>query len=412
MIKCRQISLNVVNVCVLLVLIEVSLAFPTRSWAGYASLIMDADDGLILHADSADDLNHPASLTKMMTLYLLFQALTEGRITLATQMTVSTRAAIQPPSKLNLTPESSLTVEKAILALITKSANDVAYTVAETLGGNEEGFAEIMTYTARRLGMYNTVFLNASGLPNKLQLTTARDMAILGRAMVKHHSRYYHYFSTRYFRYGESIIPTHNRLLLNCKGVDGIKTGYIASSGFNLVTSAKRDGRRLVGVVLGAATARWRDTHMAHLLDVAFSRLTQNGAPFITDEPGRQLPLQRIAITSSHGSEQQKISTSKFNVVGTIVTRNWGIQLSYFRKTKVTQESINSVVRKIKPLRDKHFTVEPVGTRNSFIYKARLAGITQREARSICEYITRVRDLPVALVCHVIRQSGTISTDS
>ena len=255
------------------------LALPSEARAGYASFVINADNGEVIHSDHADVINHPASLTKMMTLYLLFEALDRGRATLATQLPVSAHAAGQAPSKLGLSVGETISAEDAILALVTKSANDVACAVGEFLGGTESKFAAAMTAKARALGMTKTVFHNASGLPIAGQVTSARDMATLARALIKRYPRYYHYFATREFDYGDTKIVSHNRVLLNYEGADGLKTGYIAASGFNLVTSAKRNGHRLVGVVLGGRTSRWRDQHMEDLLDASFAHVSGNRLP-------------------------------------------------------------------------------------------------------------------------------------
>ncbi len=252
--------------------------------ARYASMVVDAETGEVLHAVNADTQKYPASLTKIMTLYMLFDEMKRGRFTLDSRLAVSVHASRQSPSRLGLKPGQSIRVEDAVLALVTKSANDVAVVVAEAIGGSEDRFGELMTARARQLGMKRTTFRNASGLPNKGQLSTARDMVTLARALLRNHGDYYHYFSTRSFSYGKLTMTTHNRLMLNYPGADGIKTGYIAASGFNLVASAKRNGRRLVGVVFGGQSARARDAHMADLLDAAFAKLPGQG-PTIDNLP-------------------------------------------------------------------------------------------------------------------------------
>ncbi|MBF0095018.1 MAG: D-alanyl-D-alanine carboxypeptidase [Alphaproteobacteria bacterium] len=277
------------------------LTVPADARAGYASFVVDADNGRVIHSDRADVRNHPASLTKMMTLYLLFEALDQGQVKMSSRVSVSANAAKQAPSRLGVPVGETLSVEEAILALVTKSANDVACATAEFLGGSEARFAAAMTAKARSLGMKQTEFRNASGLPNPGQVTSARDMATLARALIKRFPQYYHYFSTREFNYGPTKITTHNRLLLSYEGADGLKTGYIGASGFNLVTSAKRDGRRLVGVVLGGRTSRWRDQHMADLLDASFAQLT-----------GQRPPLTaRVAPPPSDGDDEAVAAKSK-----------------------------------------------------------------------------------------------------
>jgi D-alanyl-D-alanine carboxypeptidase len=244
--------------------------------AGYASIVIDADTGTVLHSRNADQRNYPASLTKMMTLYMTFEAIEEGRLKLDQKLKVSRRAAGQAPSKIWLKEGSTITVEQAILALVTKSANDAATVLAESMAETEFKFSLAMTEKAKELGMSHTRFRNASGLPDNLQVTTARDMATLGLALIRDFPQYYGYFSRERFRYKGRSYGNHNNLLGRYEGVDGIKTGYIRASGYNLVSSALRDGHRIVGVVLGGQTAESRDRHMADLLDKGF-RLLQDG---------------------------------------------------------------------------------------------------------------------------------------
>ncbi len=243
--------------------------------AHYTSIVVDTQTGAVLEADKPDAHNYPASLTKMMTLYLTFEALDRKRLSLDQTITVSQHAANQAPSKLGLQPGESIKVEDAILAVVTKSANDIAVTLAEALGGSESAFAAMMTEKAHALGMSRTAFHNASGLPNDQQVSTPRDMATLGQALIEDWPQYYHYFSRTSFNYNGENIANHNHLMSRYAGMDGIKTGFINKSGFNLVASAVRNGHRLVGVVFGGPSARARDTYMASLLDAAFRRVSE-----------------------------------------------------------------------------------------------------------------------------------------
>jgi len=233
----------------------------------YADLVIDANSGAVLHAENADSLRHPASLTKIMTLYLLFEQLEAGKLRLDSRMEVSERAAQQAPSKLGLAPGQTIMVEDAIRALVTKSANDAAVVIAETIGGDEDAFARLMTRKARALGMTRTVYNNASGLPDEEQLTTARDQVTLGRAIQDRFPRYYAYFKTPSFVYQGHAIRNHNRLLGKVEGVDGIKTGYTRASGFNLVTSMRRGNRHIVAAVLGGTSGASRDARMRSLVE-------------------------------------------------------------------------------------------------------------------------------------------------
>jgi D-alanyl-D-alanine carboxypeptidase len=240
----------------------------------YAAIVTDAQTGNVLIGHSPDEPRHPASLTKMMTLYLAFEALRDGRIQLNSLIPVSENAAGMAPSRIGLVPGMTLTVEEAILALVTKSANDAAAALGEYLaGGSEDRFAQMMTLKARSLGMSHTVFRNASGLPDPDQVTTARDMAQLGRRLIQDFPDRYDYFSTPHFRFRGRVTFNHNRLLQEYEGADGIKTGYVNDSGFNLVASAKRDGVRLVAAVFGGRSSHERDRHMMALLDQGFAQM-------------------------------------------------------------------------------------------------------------------------------------------
>ena len=232
----------------------------------YASIIVDGNSGAVLQSTNPDASRHPASLTKIMTLYLLFERLEAGKMKLDTEMDVSEHASDQAPTKLGLKPGQKLKVEDAIKGLVTRSANDAAVVIAETIAGNEDEFARQMTRKARALGMTKTVYRNASGLPNDDQITTARDQATLGRAIQDRFPRYYRYFGTTTFVYKGNAIRNHNRLLGSVEGVDGIKTGYTRASGFNLVSSMRRGNRHLVGVVLGGRSGGSRDATMRSLL--------------------------------------------------------------------------------------------------------------------------------------------------
>ena len=269
----------------------------TPAWAAkkWATIAIDARSGKILHAESADALRYPASLTKIMTLYLVFEDLKAGKISLRSRIRFSKYAASRQPSKLGIRPGKSISVEQAIYALVTKSANDAATAVAETLSGTESAFARRMTRTARRLGMTRTTFRNASGLPNSSQKTTARDMATLALRIHRDFPQYYSYFKTRSFRFGKARYRNHNRLLGRVKGVDGIKTGYTRASGFNLTTSTRRGRKRVVAVVLGARSGKSRNAYMTRLINRMFKtrRLTSGShlALFAGTPPGYKGPV-------------------------------------------------------------------------------------------------------------------------
>lgn len=277
----------------------------------FSSIIIDANSGATLQATSADGLRHPASLTKIMTLYMLFERLESGKIKLDTPMDVSEHASQQAPTKLGLRPGQTIRVEDAIKGLVTRSANDAAVVIAETLGGSEDEFAKMMTRKARALGMSKTVYKNASGLPDDDQVTTARDQSTLGRAIQDRFPKYYRYFSTASFTYRGKVIRNHNHLLGRVEGVDGIKTGYTRASGFNLVTSMKRGNRFLVGVVMGGRSGGSRDAIMRNLLaehlDEASTRRT---VAAITERGSSELKVADVRnIDAENGDDEIKVDT-------------------------------------------------------------------------------------------------------
>ena len=276
-----------------------------------ASILVDGNSGAVLEESNADGVRHPASLTKVMTLYLLFERLDAGKLRLDTQLSVSEHAAEQAPTKLGLKPGQTISVEDAIKGVVTRSANDAAVVIAENLGGSEEAFAQLMTQKARALGMSRTTYVNASGLPDDDQVTSARDQALLGRAIQDRFPRYYRFFSTTEFVFHGVTIHGHNHLLGSVNGVDGIKTGYIRASGFNLITSVHRDGRYVVGVVLGGRSAFERDAHMRALIE-ANIRLasTQHSAPAIAE---RAMPTQ-LASAAQIPGRAESISTAHASV--------------------------------------------------------------------------------------------------
>jgi D-alanyl-D-alanine carboxypeptidase len=255
----------------------------------YAAIVIDDKSGFVLHEVSADEPRHPASLTKIMTLYLLFEQLEAGKLGLDTELPISTRAALQNPTKLGLKANQTIKVEDAIKGLVTKSANDAAVVVAEAIGGSEEEFAKLMTLKARMLGMTRTTYVNASGLPAEAQITTARDQAVLGRAIQHRFPVYYQYFATPSFRYKGAEMRNHNNLLGQVKGVDGIKTGYTEASGYNLTSSVRRDEKHIVAVVLGGTSNGARDARMRQLIEAHILQAsTQRTAPIIVELNGQE----------------------------------------------------------------------------------------------------------------------------
>ena len=272
-------------------------ALPTSAQANpkYAAIVVDGTTGAVLHASRADQRRYPASLAKIMTLYIAFEEMDAGRLSPATPIAISANAARQPASKLGLPAGATLPAEKAILALVVKSANDIATATAEHIAGSEPAFAERMTATAGRLGMNATRFANASGLPDESQYTTARDMALLGRRIRLDFPHHYPYFSHAQFSFRGKTYRGHNRLVRSYEGADGIKTGYIRASGFNLVSSVERDGRRLLAVVMGGRTAKRRDDHSVALLN-RYLPLAVQAPQYHAELPGGPLsPLRSAA---------------------------------------------------------------------------------------------------------------------
>jgi D-alanyl-D-alanine carboxypeptidase len=372
--------------------------------AGYASFVIDQHSGEVLHETNADDLNYPASLTKMMTLYLLFEALGEKRITLQDEMTVSARAASRPPSRLDLKRGDRIKVEDAILALVTKSANDVASTVAEALAPDEKAFAVKMTQKARALGMASTVFRNASGLPNREQVSTARDMAKLAIALRRDFPNYYAYFGTQEFEYAGQVHENHNHLLGLYDGADGIKTGFIGASGFNVVVSAERDGRRLVTVLFGGNTARKRDTRAMELLDAGFGL-----ADLPPEKEGQKRSLIARAdpllgeVDKDDGTTDQgdaedhprKIASKKKGAGHSAIKEvaevggRWGIQVGAYASQSAARNAAERIsdqlanlvtdgIERFRPFKTKH---------GKTLYRAQLVGLEKANAEQACKVL-------------------------
>jgi D-alanyl-D-alanine carboxypeptidase len=267
----------------------------------YSGFVVDGDTGQILYQDSADELRHPASLTKMMTLYLTFEALNNGYLRLDQEIPVSLEASRRPQTNLSLQPGSKITVREAIVAVVVRSANDVAVVLGEAIGGSEPKFAQIMTQRAHELGMKNTTFRNASGLHDPRQITTAKDMALLAIALKKHYPQYFHFFSRTEFDYNGVHYTGHNRVMEQYPGADGLKTGFVNASGFNLVTTASRRGYNLVGVVMGGRSAATRDQHMVQLLDDAFIKIAQLRGGYASDYPTGGRPKKQYEYNTQSG---------------------------------------------------------------------------------------------------------------
>ncbi|WP_428493540.1 D-alanyl-D-alanine carboxypeptidase family protein [Rhodopila sp.] len=338
--------------------------------ARYSSIVVDANNGDVLEDVNADQPRHPASLTKMMTLYLTFEALRDRRISLDQAVPVSPHAASMEPTKLGLVPGSRLSVQQAILGLITRSANDAASALGELLGGSEDRFAQMMTLRARALGMTHTTFMNASGLPNDLQWTTARDLAILSRRLINDFPTYYNYFSTPSFVWHRQIIFNHDSMLRSYPGADGLKTGYTEASGHNLVTSAVRGGVRLIGVVLGAGSNGERDIHMTALLDHGFEQLD------VLPVRKPLLLASRVSlIASAHAAEIGQLAPHH------AAAANWTVQVGSYATAGAARSAALAARREAEA---GEVRVEPIRQRAKRLWRAQVTGLTQADARDTC----------------------------
>ena len=357
---------------------------PTPAAAKYATLVMDAETGRVLHSVNADTRNYPASLTKMMTLYMVFHDLDEGRWSLDEHLPISARAARQPASKLGLQKGRTVSVRNAIYALVTKSANDVATAIAEAMAGGDRNFARMMTAEARKLGMSRTTFRNSSGLPHSRQMSTARDMATLARALLTRYPHYYHYFSTRHFTFDGVTYKNHNDLLSTYEGTDGIKTGYIRASGFNLVASVKRGDYRVIGVVFGGRSPRARNRHMVRILDKGFRLLGQTDSARADtkskDDVERLATAPPPAIPPVANNPHRKAPGG-----------SWGVQVgAYFTHAPAYAAAKKAVARAPSYLEDGVIAVVPLKRKKRRpVYRARILGISKKEAYRACRVLKR-----------------------
>jgi len=379
----------------------------------YSSIVIDAHSGAIISQKYPDKILHPASLTKMMTLYLAFDAIKQRKLSMNSRLWVSGYASNMVPSKLGLKKGETIKLKHAILSLVTKSANDVAVAIAESIAGSESQFAVLMNRKAAELGMSRTNFTNASGLHDPRQVSTARDMARLSRALMMYHPEFYDYFSTRSFTYQGRTYRNHNRLMSSYKGMDGLKTGYVRAAGFNLAASANRGGRRLIGVVFGGRSTRSRNRHMQLLLDRGFQEATDMKIAALVRE---QKPLPRprpfagyqIAAldTNMNPPTSDEYDESYYDMMvgeGDIdpeATRemaeritpaarsrqgNWSIQVGAFstqnKTNQVLQDSINSLPRLLGQAEPQ---IVPLRAGRKTIYRARIAGLDETTAAEAC----------------------------
>ena len=362
----------------------------------FSAIVIDAQSGQVLTEHDADQATYPASLTKMMTLYLVFEALEQGRITLDDSFTVSAHAARQAPSKIDLEPGERVAVRDLILGLITKSANDAAVTVAENLAGSEPAFADLMNQKAHALGMTNTVFRNASGLPNPAQHTTARDVAKLALALWRDFPKEYAFFATQEFTYNNNTYETHNHLMEEFAGMDGIKTGYIRAAGFNLAASAVRNGRRLIGVIMGGNSAVGRDRQMAQLLEASFAGNTMSedalraaayddtfGNPDnATPAMAGLNPVSRAEAATPGQSDPRR------NPLRPAANPAWSIQVGAFANFAAAQGAGVTALSRLPASQDKTALVlPPAHSDKQPVYRARVVGFTEAEAMKACRIL-------------------------
>ena len=384
-------------------LLTTTLFFGTtsNSFARYASVVMDSRTGEVLFSRNANKRLYPASLTKIMTLYMTFDALNRGKLKMNQKLKVSARAAGQTPTKLGLKKGSYITVKNAVLGLITKSANDAATVLAEAMAPTEAAFARQMTEKARTIGMTRTSFRNASGLPNRGQKSTARDMAILGAALIHDFPKYYSYMSLQSFNYKGKNYKNHNNLLGKYAGADGIKTGYIRASGFNLVASAKRGSNRLIGVVFGGRTAKSRDRHMQKLLDKGF---TQIEAMHPTVIPLPSVRPQSIAYGAPHSEDATTVASARQIVtppkpaqpsdavaaVTSTAGKQWGIQVGAFsRAASARDQLVKAKTLTNGMMENAVYNIRRIVHDGTPIYRAQMKGFTKGEANSVCRSLQR-----------------------
>ncbi|UTP41390.1 D-alanyl-D-alanine carboxypeptidase [Phenylobacterium sp. LH3H17] len=394
----------------------------------YAAVVVDAKTGEVLYAKRADSPRYPASITKVMTLYLAFEALASGRLKLDDPVMISPRAAAQAPTKLGLAAGQTLTVEEAMSAMATKSANDIAVALAEKLGGSEARFAAMMTLRAQELGMQNTRFVNASGLPDSRQISTARDIAILSRAVMRDYPQYYGLFGTRSFSFRGVSMRNHNGMLNTMPGVDGIKTGYTNASGFNIAVSAVRNNRRLITVVLGAPSTAWRNNNATQLLTTGFEVMARRDrgenitvAQNYFEPPPQGQTMQRSIEQGDNDTEGAKImlasaasgaSASKVKIVEPSKSSlrdgrkdddkksskkpgKWAVQVGAFKSKSDAKEQLTFVNKRFgKIFGDADGSVDKGGGK----YQARFTGFNESAAKGACQALKAKR-----LACMVVR---------
>lgn len=389
-------------VCLVMALTMVAATPQAQANPKYASVVMDMTTGEIVRSRSADKKLYPASLTKMMTLYMTFDAIRSGKLSLDQHLPISKTAARQPPSKIGLRSGKTITVRDAIQACATKSANDAAVVLAEAIGGSVDNFAAMSTAKARSLGMSRTTFKNPHGLTKRGQLSTARDMATLGRRLFLDFPEHYHVFKRKVFKHSGRKYYATNKLLGRYKGADGIKTGYTNASGFNLVATAERDGRRVLGVVFGGRSSARRNRHMKRLLDIGFERIPKRdlvaSKDYYLESPLPRLSPKRggsALVAKANTSAVQRGLTALSSVVVSpaqaaaprSITGNYSVQIGAYRKRAAAEQRLKTVEGMRRPA-TLYRAAPIVSVRNAGgrpIYRARFVGLQKSDADSACQ---------------------------
>lgn len=354
---------------ILIVMLMISVSAAHAAKRSISSIMIDAETGKVLFASNADERRAPASLTKMMTLYITFNALDKGMISMEDKLPVSRTAANRSPTKLGLKVGEKIKVKDAIMALIVRSANDCATVLAEGLGYKEDKFAQTMTQVAKELGMKNTIFKNASGLPNRAQISTARDMAVLGAAIYHHFPEYYKLFSAKKFSYNGKTYYTHNHLLESFEGADGLKTGYTNAAGYNIVTSAHRDGNRVIAVTMGHNTIKGRDRQIAQMMNRGLKKLA------LADN------IVSPNIYAQNTNEVKKIA----------VENTWGVQVGAFSNYAKAHKYALSIRQQVNTpsVRNSIIDIEPTNKGSAVVYRSKLIGLKKNEADNTCNRLKK-----------------------
>ena len=371
------------------------LLISANVFASTSSIMVDAEDGKVIYENNADELRYPASLTKLMTLYITFNALENKKLKLNDKLKVSRVAAGRSPSKIGVQAGTTITVKDAIMAVIVKSANDCATVLAEHFSPTEADFAKLMTDTAKKLGMKHTIFKNASGLPNSQQKTTARDMSILAMAVYHHFPQYYGWFSQKSFTYKGQKITGHNHLLDTFKGADGMKTGYTAASGFNIITSAKRGNKRVIAVTMGHKFLNDRDKKASKMMDLGLNRMCKNKSVDVAELTRAIEGTQSVRVAANTSSKvNAKAKTTKAvapsKQYASVSNGKYALQVGSFSdytRAKNYALQVKNKIAKNYAIHD--IMVEKVSSAKGDLYRSKVVGFAKNDATKICTNMKR-----------------------